>query len=637
MAAKEEKPVPRAVSLAEIQSPADLRGLDLSQLARLAEEIRALIIRTVATSGGHLASSLGAVELTLAIHKVFDTPRDKLVWDVGHQAYAHKIITGRRDRFGTLRRRGGISGFPKREESPYDVFDVGHSGTSISAATGIAEAKCLRGEAFKVIAVIGDGSMTSGMAYEGLNWAGDRKKDLVIILNDNEMSISPNVGALSSYLNRMLTGQRAMKIRAEVKNFLKTLPGIGEQMLKVSRQAEEALKGFLLPGALFEDLGFTYVGPLEGHRLDHLVKNLENVREMPGPVLVHVVTRKGKGYAPAESRPLQFHGVGPFCIETGEIAAGSDGRISYSRMFGNTLIRLAEEDPRIVAVTAAMCEGTGLDGFARRFPARFFDVGIAEQHAVTFAAGLATEGVIPVVAIYSTFLQRAYDQILHDVCLQKLPVVLALDRGGFVGDDGPTHHGLFDLSYLRSIPNMTVLAPRDENEFQHLLKTAVEWGAPIAIRYPRGAVAGVHLDEDLRILPVGQGEILCEGDDIAILAVGAAVLPALAAAERLREEGIGTRVVNARSVKPLDGDLLCSSALRTGRVLTVEENVLMGGFGSAVLELFQERGLQGITVVRLGIPDTFVEQATMAELRNQYGIDEEGILRAARSLARSTG
>jgi len=637
MAAKEEKPTSRAVPLAEIQSPADIRDLDLGQLSRLAEEIRTLIIQTVSRCGGHLASSLGAVELTLAIHKVFDTPRDKLVWDVGHQAYAHKILTGRRDRFSTLRRRGGISGFPKREESPYDVFDVGHSGTSISAATGIAEAKCLRGEAYKVITVIGDGSMTSGMAYEGLNWAGDRKKDLIIILNDNEMSISPNVGALSSYLNRMLTGQRAMKIRAEVKNFLKTLPAIGEQMLKVSRQAEEALKGFLLPGALFEDLGFTYVGPLEGHRLDHLVKNLENVRAMPGPVLVHVVTRKGKGYAPAESRPLQFHGVGPFCIETGETVAGTDGRISYSRMFGNTLIRLAGEDPRIVAVTAAMCEGTGLDTFARTFPDRFFDVGIAEQHAVTFAAGLATEGVIPVVAIYSTFLQRAYDQILHDVCLQKLPVVLALDRGGFVGDDGPTHHGLFDLSYLRSMPNMTVLAPKDENEFQHMLKTAVEWGAPIAVRYPRGAVAGVPLDDELRILPPGRGEILCEGEDLTIAAVGATVLPALAAASRLREEGIGTRVINARSVKPLDADLLCEAALRSGKVLTVEENVLMGGFGSAVLELFQEKGIRGVTVVRLGVPDTFVEQATMAELRSLYGVDEEGILRAARSLARSGG
>ncbi|MGV8078487.1 MAG: 1-deoxy-D-xylulose-5-phosphate synthase [Syntrophales bacterium] len=635
MAAKEEKPTIRTVSLSEIQSPADLRGLDVPQLNQLAEEIRALIIQTVSASGGHLASSLGAVELTLAIHKVFDTPRDKLVWDVGHQAYAHKILTERRERFASLRRRGGISGFPKREESPYDVFNVGHSGTSISAATGIAEAKCLRGDAFKVIAVIGDGSMTSGMAYEGLNWAGDRKKDLVIILNDNEMSISPNVGALSSYLNRMMTGQRAMKMRTEVKNFLKTLPGIGEQMLKVSRQAEEALKGFLLPGALFEDLGFTYVGPLEGHRLDHLVKNLENVREMPGPILVHVVTRKGKGYAPAESRPLLFHGIGPFCTETGEPIAAADGRISYSRMFGNTLLRLAGQDSRIVAITAAMCEGTGLDGFARQCPARFFDVGIAEQHAVTFAAGLATEGIIPVVAIYSTFLQRSYDQILHDVCLQKLPVVFALDRGGFVGDDGPTHHGLFDFSYLRSMPNMTVLAPKDENEFQHMLKTAVEWGAPIAIRYPRGAVAGVPLDDDLRTLPVGCGEILCDGKDLAIVAVGATVLPALAAAEQLRKEGIEARVVNARSVKPLDAALLCESAVRTGKVLTVEENVLMGGFGSAVLELFQEQGLRNIAVVRLGVPDVFVEQATMAEQRSLCGVDEEGILRAARSLVRS--
>ncbi|MBE9547446.1 MAG: 1-deoxy-D-xylulose-5-phosphate synthase, partial [Proteobacteria bacterium] len=440
--------------LEKVNFPEDIRGLELAELNILAEEVREKIIETVSKTGGHLAPSLGTVELTLAIHYVFDTPNDKLIWDVGHQAYAHKIITGRKDLFHTLRQKGGISGFPKREESIYDVFNVGHSSTSISAAAGITEARCLKNEDFKVIAVIGDGSMTAGMAFEGLNWAGDRKKDLVIILNDNEMSISPNVGAMSSYLNRIMTGQHITKLKSDIKGLLKTIPGIGDTMVKLTRQAEESLKAFIIPGVLFEELGFQYIGPLEGHRLDHLIKNLENVKRLKRPVLVHVITKKGKGYKPAEDEPSKFHGTGPFDIDTGESLAAKDSLPSYTEIFGKTIVKLARENPRIVAITAAMTHGTGLEEFSREMPDRFYDVGIAEQHGGTFAAGLATEGFIPVVTIYSTFMQRAYDQVLHDICLQKLPVVLALDRGGFVGDDGPTHHGLFDYSYLRAIPNI---------------------------------------------------------------------------------------------------------------------------------------------------------------------------------------
>ena len=621
--------------LAKVHFPEDIRRLGLAELNDLAREIREMMIATVSRRGGHLASSLGTVELTLAIHYVFDTPRDRLVWDVGHQAYAHKIITGRKECFDTLRQKGGISGFPKRAESLYDVFDVGHGGTSISAAAGMAEARCLKGDDFRIIAVIGDGAISTGMAFEGLNWTGDRRKNMVIILNDNEMSISPNVGALSSYLNRIMTGQTVTRIRTEVKTFLKSVPGIGEQMLKFSRQVEESLKTFFVPGAIFEELGFTYVGPLEGHRLDHLIKNLKNVRKLEGPVLVHVVTQKGKGYRFAEDDPSRFHAIPPFDIDTGEsFAAGRSPAPSYTDVFGRTIVALAHEDPRIVAITAAMSEGTGLDRFAREFPARFYDVGMAEQHGVTFAAGLATQGFVPVVAIYSTFMQRAYDQIIHDVCLQKLPVVLAMDRGGFVGADGPTHHGLFDFAFLRTVPNIIVMAPKDENELQHMLKTAVTCGCPVSLRYPRGAGAGVPLDEHPRPLPVGKGEILLDPPDaaLAVVAIGACVHPALAAAELLKAEGIPIRVINARFVKPLDGELLCGTAEKLRRVITVEENTLMGGFGSAVLELFAEAGISGVAVRRLGIPDEFAQHATQKELRRLYGIDAEGIAAAVREV-----
>ncbi len=623
--------------LDSVDSPDDIRRLDLPGLNLLADEIRQMIIDTVSVCGGHLSSSLGTVELTLALHYVFSTPKDKLIWDVGHQAYTHKIITNRKDRFRTLRQRGGISGFPRREESPYDVFNVGHSSTSISAAAGITEARCLKKENFKVVAVIGDGSMCAGMAFEALNWSGDRKKNLIIVLNDNELSISPNVGALSSYLNRIMTAQRVTKFKSDLKTLLRSIPFVGRQMVTFSRQLEEAFKSFLVPGVLFEELGFTYVGPLEGHRLDNLIKNFENIREMSGPVLVHVVTRKGKGYKLAEDDPQKFHGIAPFNRKTGDVLSSGTAAASYTRVFGDTMIKLARQNPSIVAITAAMCEGVGLDSFAQEFPDRFYDVGIAEQHGITFAAGLAVESIIPVVAIYSTFLQRAYDQIIHDVCLQKLSVVLALDRAGIVGADGPTHHGLFDLSFLRSMPNLIIMAPKDENELQHMLKTAVELGGPVAVRYPRGAGVGVPLDDELRPLACGRGEILTEGKDLALIAIGSTVYPALAAAEKLIGQGVSATVINARFVKPLDAELILWAARTHPKIITIEENVLAGGFGSAVLELLADQGLKQVMVRRMGIPDEFVEHATQAELRRQYRLDEAGIIATMLEMVKAEG
>jgi 1-deoxy-D-xylulose-5-phosphate synthase len=619
--------------LRQIHNPSDLRRMNSSDLAPLAQEIRQEIIRTVSKVGGHLASSLGVVELTLALHYVFDTPRDRLIWDVGHQTYAHKLITGRRENFSTLRQSGGICGFTRREESPYDAFGAGHSSTSISAALGIAQARCLRGEDYRVIAVIGDGSMTAGEAFEGLNQAGAADKDLIVILNDNELSISPNVGALSSYLNRLMTGQFATRFREEIKNFLKRIPGIGGSALKWARYAEESLKGFLLPGLLFEELGFKYVGPLPGHKIESLIETFRNLKQLHGPILVHVLTTKGKGYPPAEKDPVTFHGVGPFIPETGEIVHPQvEGCPSYTQVFGRTMVKLAREIPCLVGITAAMPQGTGLDAFAAEFPDRFYDVGIAEQHGITFAAGLAAEGFIPVVAIYSTFMQRAYDQILHDVCLQNLPVVLAMDRGGIVGADGPTHQGLFDFSYLRHIPNLIVMAPMDENELQHMLKTAIHCRQPASLRYPRGNGWRGSLDGEIRELPIGKAEVLREGRDLLILAIGSTVESALEAASRLQARGMETTVVNARFIKPLDAELLCSLASDIRRVITIEENALMGGFGSAVLELFAEKGLNGIQVKCLGIQDTFVEHGSQDYLRKKYGIDAEGILLAAEPL-----
>ena len=620
--------------LDQIKTAQDVKRLGLEDLEKLCRELREEIISTVSKNGGHLSSNLGVVELTVALHYVFDLSRDRLVWDVGHQSYTHKLLTGRRDRFHTLRQYEGISGFPKREESPYDVFDSGHSGTSISSALGMAEARRKRGEGGKVIALIGDGSMTAGVAFEGLNQAGHIDRDLIVILNDNEMSISPNVGALSSYLNRLMTGQLVNRFRDDMKAFLETIPGIGKSVLRFAKQAEESLKGLLIPGLLFEELGLKYIGPIDGHRLDYLIETFQNIRSWKGPMLVHVLTKKGRGYRPAELDPVRFHGVGPFVVETGE-SRGSPANHppTYTDVFGEALCRLAREDTRLIAITAAMQNGTGLERFSKEFPERFYDIGIAEQHAVTFAAGLALEGMRPVVAIYSTFLQRAYDQILQDVCLQNLPVVFALDRGGIVGEDGPTHQGLFDFSYLRHIPHLIVMAPKDENEFQHMIKTAVDCGKPVAIRYPRGKGVGVRMENLLQSISVGKAELLKEGDDLLILAIGSTVHPSLRAAERLNEEGIHAAVINARFLKPLDGELICRWAQRAkGRILTVEENVLQGGFGSAVLELLEEEDLSYLRVKRLGIPDLFVEHGPQSLLRTKHGIDEDGIVRGAKKL-----
>ena len=618
--------------LDRIENSHDVKKLDYEELGQLCRELREEIISTVSKTGGHLASNLGVVELTAALHFVFDFPGDKLVWDVGHQSYVHKLLTGRRGRFHTLRQYGGVSGFPKRDESPYDTFDAGHSGNSISAALGMAEARRLKGEEGKVIAVIGDGSMTAGLAFEGLNQTGHIDQDVIVILNDNEMSISPNVGALSSYLNRLMTGEFVSRFRRDMEGFLETLPRIGKSVVRFARQAEESLKGLVTPGLLFEELGLKYIGPIDGHRLDYLIETFQNIKKLGGPILVHVITKKGKGYPPAEMNPSRFHGVPPFVIETGEFRSSQKNPPTYTEVFGETLCRLAKENQRLIAITAAMQSGTGLEEFATLFPNRFYDIGIAEQHAVTFAAGLALEGMKPVVAIYSTFLQRAYDQVLQDVCLQKLPVVLALDRGGIVGEDGPTHHGVFDFSYLRHIPNLVVMVPKDENEFQHMIKTAAECPAPVAFRYPRGRGVGVGREASLRLIDIGKGEILREGQDILIIAIGTTVYPSLRAAERLAEAGIQAAVINSRFLKPLDAELLCDWAKRTGKVLTVEENVLQGGFGSAVLELFQERGLFPVQVRRLGIPDTFVEHGPQALLREKYGIDENGIIKGVQEM-----
>lgn len=624
-------PQSAAPLLNTIDSPADLRNLAPEQLPQLAAEIRQRIIEVVATNGGHLAPCLGVVELTLALHYVFNTPADKIVWDVGHQCYAHKLITGRRDRFHTLRQPGGLSGFPKREESPYDAFDTGHSSTSISASLGMTVAKDLKGDHTKTIAVIGDGSMTGGMAFEALNQAGHIDKNLIVILNDNEMSISPNVGALSSFLSRKLTSKTAVRMKKEMEHFLKSFSHVGENILSVLKRSEESLKGFFTPGMLFEALKFEYVGPIPGHQFESLIETLQNVRDFSeGPVLIHVLTTKGKGYGPAEKNPGDFHGLGPFDVATGK-PEPSAGPPSYTKVFGDTLIALAEQDPRIATITAAMPAGTGLIGFAERFPDRFFDVGIAEQHAVTFAAGLAVEGMVPVVAIYSTFMQRALDQVIHDVCLQNLPVVFAIDRGGLVGDDGPTHHGVFDLSFLRFIPNLILIAPKDENELRHMLHTAVHTPAPIAVRYPRGQGQGVAMDEPFIRLPIGKGEVLREGKDVLLLPIGNRVYPALEAAEGLVRLGIEATVINPRFIRPLDHDLITTWAKKIGKVITVEDNAKRGGFGSAVLELLAQHEIDAQVRI-LGLPDRFMEHGSQEQLRHQGRIDPPAIINAALAL-----
>jgi 1-deoxy-D-xylulose-5-phosphate synthase len=621
--------------LDKINGPEDLKRLPKEQLPVLSQEIREEIVRVVSQNGGHLASNLGIVELTLALHYVLDAPRDKIVWDTGNQAYAHKLITGRRDRFPTLRQLGGISGFTRREESPYDAFNAGHAGTSISAALGMVEARDQNGESFKVAAVIGDGAMTAGMVYEGLNQAGSLKKDFIIVLNDNEMSISRNVGALSSYLNRIITGGFYTKVKEETETLIKAIPKIGETLARFAHRAEESAKGMIVPGLLFEEMGIRYIGPIDGHRFEHLIPTLENVKQLKGPVLVHVITKKGKGYEPAEKNPVTLHAPSPFERETGEVRR-QPGAPTYTKVFANTLIELARTDKRIVAITAAMADGTGLSLFHEAIPDRFYDVGIGEPHAVTFAAGLATNGMRPVVAIYSTFLQRAFDQIVHDVGIQNLPVVLCLDRAGLVGEDGHTHHGVFDLGYLRLIPNLMVMAPKDEDELRHMLFTALKRNGPVAIRYPRGQGLGVSVEGPLKEIPIGRGEVLCEGQDVALVGLGYGVPIAREAARLLEAEGITSTVVNARYAKPLDEELLLGIARRHARVVTVEEHVLQGGFGSAVLELYERTGVAGATVKRIGLPDEFIEHGAQRLLRQRYGITPEGVVRAVRTVLEKT-
>ena len=624
--------------LETIDSPDDLKQINRLDLPQLAQEIRQTIIEVVAKNGGHLAPSLGTVELAIALHYVFDTPHDKIIWDVGHQSYAHKLLTGRRDVFGSIRQHQGISGFTRVSESPYDAFTTGHSSTSISAALGITAAKQLKDERSKVIAVIGDGSMTAGLAYEGLNQAGDthKDKDLIVILNDNDMSISPNVGALSSFLSRTFSAKRLQEMRREIGDFLKSLPRIGDDMYQLAKRSEESFKAFVTPGMLFEAFNFEYFGPINGHKLNHLINILQNIKVLEEPVLLHVITKKGKGYAPAEKNPVHFHGCGKFEVATGECFASLDTPPSYTKVFGDTMVELAREDQRIVAVTAAMPEGTGLSGFAEAFPKRFFDVGIAEQHGVTFAAGLASEGLKPVVAIYSTFLQRAFDQIIHDVCIESHPVIFAIDRGGIVGEDGATHHGLFDFSYLRCLPNMVVMSPKDENELRHMLKTAIQHPGPIAMRYPRGAGTGVPLDDKTAPIEVGKAELVCEGqtpDDLLIIAIGRTVEEALKARRILNDEhDLTAAVINARFVKPLDIDLIGSYAARSPYIITVEENTLPGGFGSAVMEALLDANISGFKIKRVGIDDVFVDHGPQKLLRRLYGVDADAIVDAALKL-----
>ena len=600
--------------LETVNAPADLKSLARADLKTLAEELRAFIIDSVSRTGGHLASNLGVVELTVALHHVFDTPEDRIVWDVGHQTYVHKVLTGRRERMPGLRQTDGLSGFPKREESPYDAFVAGHSSTSISAALGMAVAAKLKGEERRVVAVIGDGAMSAGMAFEALNNAGAMDANLLVILNDNDMSISANVGALNAYLTRLMSGRLYNNLRSTGERLLSTLPPIHQ----LARRAEEHLKGMVTPSTLFEEFGFNYLGPIDGHDLDTLIPTLANIRQLRGPQFLHVITQKGRGYNPAEANPCLYHGVGKFKIEVG-VEAKAGNKPTYTEVFGQWLSDMAAADDRLVGVTPAMCEGSGLNDFARRFPERYFDVGIAEQHALTFAAGLACEGRKPVVAIYSTFLQRAYDQLIHDIALQDLPVMLAIDRAGLVGADGPTHAGAFDLSFLRCIPNMLIAAPSDEDECRKMLTTAFRHDGPSAVRYPRGTGPGAIIDPGLETLAVGKGVIRRDGRSTAILAFGSMVTPALIAGEKL-----DATVADMRFVKPLDLDLVRQLAETHDRLVTVEENVVMGGAGAAVAEALAGMGLNK-AMLHLGLPDRFVEHGDPGVLLRRCGLDATGI------------
>ena len=615
--------------LNRIEKPEDVKALTVRELEQLASELRHFIIDTVSQNGGHLAPNLGTVELTLALYSVFSFPGDKLVWDVGHQAYTHKILTGRRDAFKTLRKKGGITGFPNRSESVYDAFGVGHASTSISAALGMALARDAKGEKNQVIAVIGDGALTGGESFEALNNAGDLGTKLIVILNDNEMSIDANVGAMSEYLSRIRIAPQYARAKRDMGSLLMSIPHIGDKVYKTASHLKDGVRSVLVPGSLFEEMGFHYIGPIDGHNIGLLEEVLASAKEMEGPVLIHIHTVKGKGYKPAEQAPEKFHGVGCFDPSTGKSAKKAGCAPSYTSVFSKALIDLAKDRPDILAITAAMPSGTGLKAFGQAYPKRFFDVGIAEEHAMTLAAGMAAAGMHPVIALYSTFAQRAYDQLIHDVCLQNLPVTLGLDRAGLVGEDGPTHHGVFDLSYLRQMPNMCVMAPKDEEELRHMLATAIAIEGPAAVRYPRGAGLGVPLTDSLETLPVGKAEVLQEEGDIAFLAVGTMVEKAKEAAAILKEEGIEAAVVNMRFIKPLDTELLGEMARTKRLLITAEENVLAGGFGSAVAEYLADHGIE-VPLLRFGIPDRFIEQGTRRELLSLCGLQPDEMVERIR-------
>ncbi|MFH1129847.1 MAG: 1-deoxy-D-xylulose-5-phosphate synthase [Pseudomonadota bacterium] len=619
--------------LNRINDPEDLRHLQIHELPVVAAELRQFILEAISKKGGHLGSAMGAVELAVALHYVFESPRDRLIWDVGHQAHAHKILTGRRDQFFTMKQDGGLSGFLKRTESPHDIFGAGHASTSISAALGIREALRLKDGRGKVVAIVGDGGIAGGMALEALNHAGALKRDLIVVLNDNGMSIGPNVGALSEWFSRKLTGGSMTRWRKRVRTFLEAFDSLGDDAIRVLEHLVYSTKNVLLnPGVLFEGLGFEYVGPIDGHDLASLVETFRNIKNLERPVLVHAITSKGKGYPAAEKDCEHFHGVGPFDLHSGKIALPKTTPPEYTTVFGNTLCELAESDPRVVAITAAMAQGTGLEEFAARFPGRFYDVGIAEEHAVTFAAGLASEGFRPVCAIYSTFLQRGFDQVLHDVCLQNLPVTFCMDRAGLVGPDGPTHHGVFDIAYLRIIPNMSLMAPKDENELRHMLATALKANRPVAIRYPKGAGIGASLSETPEVLPWGKAEVVYEkGHDLLIVAVGPMVQKALAAAEQLTKQNVACTVINARFVKPLDESLFTQHLEKTRAAITIEEGCLAGGFGTALLELKERLNIR--TPIRnLGIPDRFINHGSTPNLYKVCGLAVEDILEACEAL-----
>jgi len=610
--------------LDSVDSPQDLKNIPVEKLPELAKEIRDMLLDTISKTGGHLSSNLGVVELTLAMHYVFNSPIDKFVWDVGHQSYVHKLLTGRKSRFKTLRQYDGLCGFTRREESQHDHWNCGHGGTSISAALAFAKARDLKKEKNDVVAVIGDGSLTAGMAFEGLNHTGHIKSDMIVVLNDNEWSISANVGGMSAHLSKIMTGQVMLKIKQEIDQLLLAVPGIGKEISRYAHKIDEAIKGVFIPGRLFEDLGFRYVGPIDGHDVEALIDSFATVKNLKGPTLMHVITRKGKGYEQAEEKADVWHGAKPFNVSTGEFHK-KKANPAYTNVFANALIELAKEDEKVVGITAAMPDGTGISKFGKEFPDRTFDVGMAEQHGVAFAGALAIEGFRPVAAIYSTFLQRAYDQVVHDICLMNLDVTFALDRAGIVGEDGATHQGLYDIAFLRTLPNMVVMAPKDENELRHMLKTAVYHKGPAALRYPRGSGLGVPLDEEMKELQIGKGEVIKDGSDITILAYGHTVDGAMMVSNMFEKEGISVAVINARFAKPVDKDLIVQYAKSTRCLITVEEHSLKGGFGSAVLEALQEEKVCSVPVKCIGLGDIVLEHGSPGKQRKDLKLDPEGM------------